>query len=65
MSGDDDKEAVSAAKGILASFPKIDKNGFSAEQKKEYAELESSIKEHAQHIADNAGNMIISANIWI
>ena len=57
LSGDDDKEAVSAAKGILASFPKIDKNGFSAEQKKEYAELESSIKEHAQHIADNAGNI--------
>ena len=57
LSGDDDKEAVSAAKGILASFPKIDKNGFSAEQKKEFAELEASIKEHAQHIADNAGNI--------
>ena len=57
LSGDDDKEAVSAAKGILASFPKIDKTGFSDEQKKEYAELESSIKEHAQHIADNAGNI--------
>ena len=34
LSGDDDKEAVSAAKGILASFPKIDINGFSAEQRK-------------------------------
>ena len=57
LSGDDDKEAVSAAKGILASFPKIDKNGFSAEQKKEFAELEASIREHAEHIADNAGNI--------
>ena len=57
LSGDDDKEAVSAAKGILASFPKIDKNGFSAEQKKEFAELEASISEHAEHIADNAGNI--------
>lgn len=57
LSGDDDKEAVSAAKGILASFPKIDKIGFSAEQKKEFADLESSISEHAEHIADNAGNI--------
>ena len=57
LSGDDDKEAVSAAKGILASFPKIDINGFSAEQKKEFADLESSISEHAEHIADNAGKI--------
>ena len=57
LSGDDDKEAVNTAKGILEALPKINKNGFSAEQKKEYAELESSIKEHAQHIADNAGNI--------
>ncbi|HFK5517798.1 TPA: DUF3347 domain-containing protein [Elizabethkingia anophelis] len=57
LSGDDDKEAVSGAKGILASFPKIDKNGFSAEQKKEFAELEASISENAEHIADNAGKI--------
>ncbi|MCG7279810.1 DUF3347 domain-containing protein [Chryseobacterium taklimakanense] len=57
LSGDDDKEAVSAAKGILVSFPKIDKNGFSDEQKKEFAELEASIREHAEHIADNAGKI--------
>ena len=57
LSGDDDKEAVNTAKGILEALPKINKKGFSAEQKKEYAELESSIKEHAQHIADNAGNI--------
>lgn len=57
LSGDDPKEAVSAAKGILASFPKIDKNGFSDEQKKEFAELEASIREHAEHIADNAGKI--------
>ena len=57
LSGDDDKEAVSAAKGILTSFPKIDKNGFSSEQKKEFADLESSIREHAEHIADNAGKI--------
>lgn len=57
LSGDDPKEAVSAAKGILASFPKIDKNGFSDEQKKEFAELEASIREHSEHIADNAGKI--------
>ena len=57
LSGDDDKEAVSAAKGILASFPKIDKSSFSDEQKKEFAELEASIREHAEHIADNAGKI--------
>ena len=57
LSGDDDQEAVSAAKGILTSFPKIDKNGFSSEQKKEFADLESSIREHAEHIADNAGKI--------
>ena len=57
LSGDDDQEAVSAAKGILTSFPKIDKNGFSSEQKKEFADLESSIGEHAEHIADNAGKI--------
>ncbi|MBW8360105.1 MAG: DUF3347 domain-containing protein [Weeksellaceae bacterium] len=57
LSGDDDKEAVSAAKGIMEALPKIDRNGFSAEQKKEFAELEASIREHAQHIADNAGEI--------
>ena len=38
LSGDDDKEAVNTAKGILEALPKINKKGFSAEQKKEYAE---------------------------
>lgn len=57
LSGDDDKEAVNAAKGMLEALTKIDKNGFSAEQKKEYADLESSIREHAQHIAENAGKI--------
>ena len=33
LSGDDDKEAVNAAKGMLEALTKIDKNGFSAEQK--------------------------------
>lgn len=57
LSGDDDKEAVNAAKGMLEALTKIDKNGFSAEQKKEFADLESSISEHAEHIADNAGKI--------
>ena len=57
LSGDDDKEAVNAAKGMLEALTKIDKNGFSAEQKKEFAELEASISEHAEHIADNAGKI--------
>ena len=57
LSGDDDKEAVNAAKGMLEALTKIDKNGFSAEQKKEFADLESSISENAEHIADNAGKI--------
>ena len=57
LSGDDDKEAVNAAKGMLEALTKIDKTGFSDEQKKEFAELEASIREHAEHIADNAGNI--------
>ena len=57
LSGDDDKEAASGAKGIVDALTKIDKSSFSTEQKNEFAELESSIREHAEHIADNAGNI--------
>ncbi|WP_226064921.1 DUF3347 domain-containing protein [Kaistella polysaccharea] len=57
LSSDDDKKAVAVATNMLTSLNKVDKTTIPADQKKEYADLEADIKEHAEHIKSNGGNI--------
>ena len=57
LSSDNDKEAANASKGMLEALSKINSDGFSAEDKATYKDIASDIKEHAEHIADNIGNI--------
>ncbi|KMQ70455.1 DUF3347 domain-containing protein [Chryseobacterium koreense] len=57
LASDDDKEAANGANGILQALAKVDKVALSADQAKEYADLEADMKEHAEHIKENIGNI--------
>lgn len=57
LANDDDKEASNGATGILEALAKINNSGLTEEQAKEYADLKADIKEHAEHIKDNIGNI--------
>lgn len=57
LSSDNDKEAANASKKMLDAFSKINADGFSAEEKAIYEDIAADIKEHAEHIADNIGNI--------
>lgn len=57
LSSDDDKKAVSVATTMLASLSKVDKTTIPADLKKDFADLEADIKEHAEHIKSNSGNI--------
>lgn len=57
LSNDDSKEAANGAKAMEEALTKVDKSGFSAEQLETFADLETDIKEHTQHIRGNAGNI--------
>lgn len=57
LADDNDKETASGANGILEALAKVDKTGLSADQAKEYADIEADIKEHAEHIKGNVGNI--------
>lgn len=57
LADDNAGEAASSGKDMVQSLAKIDQTSFSTEQKKEYADIVAEIKEHAEHIAENAGNI--------
>lgn len=57
LSSDNDKEAANAAKGMLEALPKVKSDGFSAEGKTTFEDIAADIKEHAEHISDNMGNI--------
>lgn len=57
LSSDNDKEAANASKGMLEALLKIKSDGFSAEEKATYEDIAADIQEHAEHIADNIGNI--------
>ena len=54
---DDGKEAATAGKQLHDAMLKLDNAPFEAEQKKVYDEVKEDIKEHAEHISDNAGKI--------
>lgn len=53
LTTDNGKEAAGGAKAMEAVLNKIDKSFLTAEQKKVYDEIESDLKEHAEHIGKN------------
>ena len=57
LSSDNDKEAANASKGMLEALSKIKSDGFSAEEKAAYDDIAADIQEHAEHIANNIGNI--------
>ena len=58
LSSDNDKEAVNAAKGLLEVLPTIKTDSFDVDQKKTFDDIAADIKEHAEHITENAGNIV-------
>lgn len=57
LSSDDDKEAALASKGILEAIPNINTGNFTTEQNTKYNEIIADVKEHAEHIQENIGNI--------
>jgi hypothetical protein len=54
---DDSKEAASQGKALAEGMGRLDKSFFTPEQKKLYETVEVALKEHAEHIGDNSGNI--------
>ncbi len=57
LAGDNGKDAAAGANSMSEALKKIDKTAFSAEQKKVYDEVGDDVKEHAEHIGENAGKI--------
>jgi hypothetical protein len=57
LAGDNDKEAASGGKAMATALTGVDASLFTPEQKKIYTENEDDLKEHAEHIGKNAGNI--------
>jgi len=54
---DDGREAAKGGKEMEEAISKLDKSFLTAEQKKAYDEIEEDLKEHAEHIGKNGGNI--------
>ena len=57
LSDDDGKEAANGGKAIADAMQKFDKSSLTPAQKKDYEDMESAMKENAEHIGENAGNI--------
>lgn len=58
LTNDDGNGAANAGKAITAALQKFDKSSLSGEQKKTYDDLESDLKENAEHIGENADKIV-------
>jgi hypothetical protein len=58
LTSDNSKEAAEAGKHVQEAFQKLDNATFVADQKKVYDDVKDQIKEHAEHISTNAGNLV-------
>ena len=54
---DNSKQAAEAGKALEIAFKGFDKSSISAEQKKNYEDIEDDAREHAEHIGANAGKI--------
>ena len=57
MAKDNGKDAATAGNVIIATLATVDMKSLSAEQMKSYMALADDIKEHAEHIGENAGKI--------
>ncbi len=57
LANDNGSEAASGAKAMGVAISKLDKSLFTTEQKKLYDDMEEELKEHADHIAKNGGDI--------
>jgi len=57
LANDNSKEAAYGGDAMTETMKKMDKSLLTAEQKKVYDEIEDNLKEHAEHIDDNSGNI--------
>jgi len=57
LANDDDKKAASNGQALANAFEHFDKSLIPASQLNEYEDLEADMKEHAEHIGHNAGNI--------
>jgi hypothetical protein len=53
----DGSEAASGGKAMTDAISKVDKSLFTAEQKKVYDDIADDLKEHAEHIGKNGGDI--------
>ncbi len=58
LTNDNDKEAAAAATELSKSLKNMDKSSLNAEQLKVYNDVEADAREHADHVASNAGNLV-------
>ncbi len=57
LTNDNAKSASEAGNALVAGFTKLETNSLSTDQKKKFTEISEDAKEHAEHIAANAGNI--------
>lgn len=57
LTKDDSKNAAAAGQAIVANLAALDANSLPAAQKKAFADVADDAKEHAEHIAANAGKL--------
>lgn len=57
LAADDDAAAAKAGETMSAALAKVDASKFTADQKKIYDNNEEDLKEHADHISKNIGNI--------
>ncbi len=57
LAGDNPNQASQSAKDVLEEVRKIEKAHFTTDQKKIFDEVKEDMKEHAEHISENAGNI--------
>ena len=57
MANDNSNDAAVSGKSMVAAIAKLDKSLLSIEQKKVFDENQDDLKEHAEHISENAKNI--------
>jgi hypothetical protein len=57
LAADDDKAAAAAGNVMTKAMASFDKSVLSADQAKIYNDIEAGVKEHAEHIGENVGNI--------
>ncbi|NQX39400.1 Protein of unknown function [Pedobacter steynii] len=57
LAADDDKAAAEAGNVMTKAMASFDKSAISADQAKIYNDIEAGVKEHAEHIGENVGNL--------